>query len=235
MATEPALPRPPSPEAVAGWLGEPVRESIDIEGRTYVIERPAQAEQLLDHPAVRAALCQDDYLPYWAELWPAARMLGKAILQEPWQPGLTALELGCGLGLPGIVALSAGLKVIFSDYDLTALGFAAGNARLNGYTDYTIWQLDWRQPPENVQVPVILGSDLVYEERHVEPLVHLLTKLLAPEGLCLLTCGDRIPVQALSDALPAKGLQSSSRTVRCMGPGNERHRGTLYRISWHTR
>ena len=41
-----------------------------------------------------------------------------------------ALEVGCGLGLPGIVALSMGLQVTFSDYDACALRFAADEARL---------------------------------------------------------------------------------------------------------
>ena len=115
-----------------------------VEGRTFVIDRPGESDRLMEHPAVRAASAGDEYLPYWAELWPASRMLAKAILREPWQPGLEALEVGCGLGLPGIAALAAGLRVIFSDYDATALHFAAANARDNGFHDFRLLQLDWR-------------------------------------------------------------------------------------------
>ena len=105
--------------------------------RAHVPDRTTgESDDLLDHPAVRAAFAADEYLPYWADLWPAARMLAKAVLAEPWPPGLTALEVGCGLGLPGVAALASGLRVAFSDYDATAVRFAADNARLNGFTDF---------------------------------------------------------------------------------------------------
>src|SRR5437660_1743119 len=109
--------------------------------------------------------------PCGAALWRAARMLAKAALREPWAPGLTALEIGCGLGLPGLAALAKGLHVIFSDYDRTALRFAAENARINGYTDFELLAMDWRYPPPALQVPVLLAADLIYEMRSVAPIV----------------------------------------------------------------
>src|SRR5439155_483028 len=127
------------------------------------------------------------FMPYWTEIWPAARMMGKVIRRESWTPGTTALELGCGLGLPGIVALSMGLSVTFTDYDACALRFAAQNARLNGFTDFRCLQLDWLQPPENVQPSVVLAADIVYEISQVAPIVSCIKKLLHPEGFCLLT------------------------------------------------
>ena len=90
-------------------------------------------------------------------------MLAKVILREPWEVGVEALEVGCGLGLPGIAAMSRGLRVIFSDLDATALRFAQSNARLNGFNDFRVLQFDWHAPPANLQVPVILASDLIYE------------------------------------------------------------------------
>ena len=87
-------------------------------------------------------------------------MLAKAILREPWADHAshasarsTALEIGCGLGLPGVAALSVGLRVTFSDYDATALGFAADNARANGFLDFETLQLDWRYPPPERNFP----------------------------------------------------------------------------------
>src|SRR5215468_5581467 len=117
MNGEPPAARPPMPETPYEALGPLLRERVVVEGRTFLIERPAESDRLLDHPAVRAAFAVDEYLPYWADLWPAARMLAKAVLRTPWTPGLHALEVGCGLGLPGIAALAQGLRVTFSDYD----------------------------------------------------------------------------------------------------------------------
>lgn len=220
----------PLPETPPEALGPVVRETVFVGGRTFLLNRPGESDRLLDHPAVRAAFAADDYLPFWADLWPAARMLAKVVLSEPWTPGLEALEIGCGLGLPGIAALAAGVRVTFSDYDATALKFAADNARLNGFSDFGLLRLDWRTPPEGPSFPVVLGSDLVYELRNVDPLVALVGRVLSPGGLCLLTDQDRVPASALRDRLAAEGFTFTTHAMKAGEPGGSRWRGTLYRI-----
>ena len=158
-------------------------------------------------------------------------MLAKAILHEPWTPGTPALEIGCGLGLGGIVALSMGLSVTFSDYDPCALHFAADNARLNGYEAFHTLQIDWRTPPTDLRVPVILGSDLLYDGKIVAPLVAFLNQTLAPGGVCLLTDQDRIPSQMFKQQLSDGGWPFTTTLLRAGVPGGDRHKGTLYRIT----
>jgi predicted nicotinamide N-methyase len=220
----------PPPEVILPRLGPTVQEKVFVEDRTLLIQRPAHSDKLLDDPAVESAFRLDEYMPYWADLWPAARMLAKALLREPLPPGATALELGCGLGLSGLVALSRGLRVIYSDYDRCALHFAAENARLNGFHDFETMAVDWRHPPGNLRVPVILGSDLIYELRNVAPLVNFVKTVLEPEGVCLLTDQGRIPAEALRDTLAAEGLLYTTQLVRAGEPGGRRLKGTLYRI-----
>ena len=169
----------PHTDTVLAKLGPLTREEVHVEDRIFVICRPERSDNLLDEPEVHAAFDADEYMPYWADLWPAARMLAKAVLQESWIPGTEALEIGCGLGLPGVVALTQGLHVTFSDYDPCALRFAADNALLNGLESFRTLQLDWRHPPTELCFPVILGSDLIYELRNVEPLVAFVKTVLA--------------------------------------------------------
>ena len=236
MNAEPPSDRPPLPQTPVDALGPPIREHVIIDDRTFLIDRPSDSDKLLDHPAVHAAFAADEYLPYWADLWPAARMLAKAILRKPWAEHaarlgpLTALEIGCGLGLPGVAALSAGLRIVFSDYDATALRYAADNARLNGFLDFQALQLDWRHPPAE-EFPVLLGSDLIYEVRNVAPLVGLIRKVLHPDGLCLLTDQDRVPSHVLRDTLAAEGLPFTTQVMRAGEPGGRRLKGTLYRVT----
>ncbi|HZV07253.1 MAG TPA: methyltransferase [Gemmataceae bacterium] len=223
--------RPPMPETPLEALGGLIREQVIIEDRTFVISRPGESDRLLDHPSVRSAFAADEYMPYWADLWPAARMLAKAILRETWPPGLRALEVGCGLGLPGITALAMGLRVTFSDYDATALRFAADNARVNGFHSFDTLQMDWRYPPDDLQFPLLLASDLIYEMRNVAPLVALIQKMLEPGGVCLLTDQDRVPSHVLRDTLTAEGLPFTTKIMRAGEPGGRRLKGTLYRIT----
>jgi predicted nicotinamide N-methyase len=220
----------PAPEAILDRLGPTIRDKVLVEGREFLISRPSESDRLLDLPAVNEAFQRDEYMPYWADLWPAARMLAKVILRESWSSGEEALEIGCGLGLPGIVALASGLRVIFSDYDPCALRFAADNARLNGFDDFRTLLLDWRHPPANLRVSLLLASDLVYEVRNVDPLVRFIKQVLAPGGLCLLTDQDRVPAEALGKALEAEALPYTTQVVRAGEPGGRRLKGTLYRI-----
>jgi predicted nicotinamide N-methyase len=211
-------------------LGPRIREQVLIGDKTFLIDRPGESERLLDHSFVRSAFADDEYMPYWADLWPAARMLAKVILRETWPAGTAALEIGCGLGLPGIAALAVGLRVTFSDYDATALRFAADNARVNGFDDFELLQMDWRCAPPDLHVPVILASDLIYELRNVQPLVGFIKKVLLPNGVCLLTDQDRTPSDSLREALTTEGLDFATQIVRAGEPGGRRVKGTLYRI-----
>jgi SAM-dependent methyltransferase len=211
-------------------LGELVRDAVIVDGHSFLIERPRDSDRLLEHPVIRGAFDADEYLPYWADLWPASRMLAQAVLRENWPGRATALELGCGLGLPGVAALSRGLHVIFTDCDPTALRFAGDNARMNGFADFELLAMDWRRPPEGLEVPIVLGSDLIYERRHVEPVVGLIARILAPEGVCLLTDQDRPPASYLREVLTISGLDFQTETMRAGSPGGLRFKGTLYRI-----
>ena len=70
--------------AVEGLRLPPPRDSIASQRFSGHLHRSPAFVSLLDHPAVVSAFAADEYLPCWADLWPAARMLAKAILREPW-------------------------------------------------------------------------------------------------------------------------------------------------------
>ncbi|MCI0702758.1 MAG: protein N-lysine methyltransferase family protein [Planctomycetia bacterium] len=215
-------------------VDETVRETVFIDDYTFRIERPTDSDRLFDHPWVRSAYAADEYVPHWPTLWPSARMLAKAVLREPWgkypQP-VHVLEIGCGLGLAGIACLARGLRVTFSDVDETALAFAAANARLNGYpAGFRTQLLDFRAPPDDVKYPVVIGSDLMYEERLVEPLVELFDAVLAPGGTCLIADPDRLPARVFRWQLEEIGYSVTPEFARAGEPGGERTKGTIYRV-----
>ncbi|MBX7102672.1 MAG: methyltransferase [Gemmataceae bacterium] len=222
--------RPPRAYVDPDQLQGLIREKVILHRAQFLIDRPGDIEELLDLPCVQSAFAQDEYMPYWADVWPAARMLARAVLERDWPAGQTALEIGCGLGIAGLAALSRGLRVVFSDYDLTAVAFAVRNAALNGFTDFSARPFDWRDPPADLRVPIILGSDVTYEDRSIDPLLNVLARVLEPGGTVLLTDQNRPPAARLTEELERRGWVISRRPMRAANPGQRRAEGTLYEM-----
>jgi SAM-dependent methyltransferase len=220
-------------------FGHRVRDEVTVSGRTFLFDRPAGLDHLFDHPAVRSAYASDEYIPYWADLWPAAVMLGEVVLAEPWgvshprsageTPQIEALEFGCGLGVSGMCALSRGLHVTFSDVDEAAVQLAASNARLNGFRHFETAAIDLRAAPER-QFPVLLAADVCYEIRLTEAVAKFVKAALAPGGLALLTDTDRYSARPLRWLLDQEGLNVGITPMKAGPPGNVQN-GFLYRIT----
>jgi len=130
--------------------------------------RPASPDALLDEEA----FARDEFLPYWAELWPAATALAAAL---PDVAGLRVVELGCGLGLPSLVAAARGADVTATDWAEDAVQLLRENAARNGLVVRAEVR-DWREPwPERFDA--VLAADVLYERRNVEPLLERLREL----------------------------------------------------------
>ena len=217
-------------------FGNRVRESVVLGGRDFLLDRPERLDLVFDHPQVRAAYDSDCYIPFWCDLWPAAQMLAREILDEPWDLPRQghALEIGCGLGLSGIVALSRGLKVTFSDIDLGACQLAADNAALNGFTDSPILALDFRAPPRNLSFPVIFGADVLYEDFMTEAAAQFLICHLPHDGLALIADPDRVSARPFRSMLERAGLQVKLKPKK-VGPHGSKTKGVVYRITRETR
>lgn len=202
-----------------------------IGGRAVRLVRPSEPDRLLEAPDVLDWNRRDDYMPYWAYLWPGAFLLAEALARASWPTGSEALEIGCGLGLAGLVGLGSGLRVRFTDYDETPLQFVARSAAENGFGPeaFATSRLDWRDPPAE-QYPVILGADVLYERRLVPLVAGLIGGMLAPGGVALVAGPYRVATEDLEGQLEARGLVTESDEVEAIDERGATIRGTLNRI-----
>jgi hypothetical protein len=99
---------------------------IMIAGREIHIFHPRNADDLISEKDY----VEDERLPYWADLWPSARVLAQRVATMPVD-GRRFLELGCGAGLVSVAAAMAGFDVTATDYYEEALRFTAVNVLLN--------------------------------------------------------------------------------------------------------
>jgi predicted nicotinamide N-methyase len=156
---------------------ETVLENVVVGPFSLSIERPPDAYKLIDE----AAFERDEFLPYWAELWPAGLELARLVANRDVR-GLRVLELGCGLGVPSIVAALGGADVLATDWSPDALALLERNAARNGAT-LTTRNLDWRKDEVECGCDLVLAADVLYERTHPDLLLALLARLEAREVL----------------------------------------------------
>src|SRR3954447_21178078 len=129
-----------------------VEEVIPLKGRDLRLLRPRDSEALLDEHAFE----HEEYLPYWAELWPSALALADAVTGTRGR----VLELGCGLGLPAIAAALGGAQVLATDWSPEAVRVVAANAARNGaHVDVARWS--WTEPAAALGEPwpLVIAAD----------------------------------------------------------------------------
>jgi predicted nicotinamide N-methyase len=137
----------------------------------------------------------DERIPYWAELWASAIAMSEFLVEnrQLLPPSVKTTEIGCGLGLPSIIAGKLGVEhVCLTDYDQDALDFAKLNWQQNmPNKNARFQQLDWRNPDPSVSADLLLASDVAYEARAFEPLLNAFKTLLKPNGTILITEPNR--------------------------------------------
>jgi predicted nicotinamide N-methyase len=219
----------------AEYHGPVTVSTFDVGGRAIRLVRPTDPDRLLDDPSVHAWNREDDYMPYWAYLWPGANMLAEAVVRcwgdvAPAR-GSAVLELGCGLGLAGLAAMTLGFRVCFSDYDPAALAFVDRSVRENGLDPerFSTLVLDWRNPPA-VRFERIIGADVLYERRLVPLVADVLVRMLAPGGEALLATPYRVSAEAFPGAAAEVGLTCRAEPVATTTEAGASQPGTIYRV-----
>jgi predicted nicotinamide N-methyase len=131
-------------------------------------------------------------IPYWATVWPAARMLSAYLGEHPGlAAGKVVLDFGCGGGAASLASAKAGAsRVIANDIDPAALAMAGRNAALNGLQVRTEEGNLLGRPPA-AEWDLILVADLFYEKSVAGPMLEWLRKALAQGSRVLIADATR--------------------------------------------
>ena len=156
----------------------PVEETFEVAGRTLTLLRPPSAEELIDE----AAFAVEEFLPYWAELWPSGVALAEHVAARDLR-GSRVVELGAGLGLPSLASALRGADVLATDWAEDAVALLAANAARNGIA-LRAEVVRWDEPERfGTGWDLVLAADVLYEQRNADQLLELLTRLGAREIL----------------------------------------------------
>src|SRR5207247_4950618 len=177
-----------------------VLERVSVGDASVARWRVAALERHLDRAALLAADAPEP--PYWAHLWSGAVVLAGAM---PRGAG-TVLELGCGLGLPGLTAACRGARVTFVDRERVALAFVRASAAANGLGAVDLVAADAARPALAARFDLVLAAELVYDRAAFPALARALAGHLVPGGRALLADAGRIDTRPFYAELDAAGL-----------------------------
>jgi predicted nicotinamide N-methyase len=188
-----------------------IEEAVGVHGRELRVLRPRDAEALLDEEAFE----HEEFLPYWAELWPSARVLAAQVAARALR-GARTLELGCGLGLPSIAAALAGGRVLATDWSPGAVEAAAHNAQRNG-VEIEVAVVPWQRPRrivERAPWDLVIGADLLYERRNAGQLLELLPQLVDARGEVWIADPGRRAAEGFVAGLEGRWVHREQRDAR---------------------
>lgn len=162
---------------------------------------------------------QDDMLnnfPLWAKIWEASFVLADYLAGLEVEPEKRFLEIGCGLGVVGIVAAAFGHRVTMTDYNPDALRFAGANALLNKLPGLKVEQLDWHKPKIKGTFDYIVGSEISYQEHSFQPILNLFQTYLKDGGEIFIVNGIRKTsmefIRRMSEILHIEGHKKKLRS-----------------------
>jgi len=124
--------------------------------------------------------------PFWVKIWEASIVLVDHLAGTLPEEEMEILEIGAGMGVTGLFLAALGHRVTITDYEDEALELLRINAERNGLENVTVKKLDWNNPQLQGKYDIICGSELVYKETSVQPVMSLLQTYLRPEGTVFL-------------------------------------------------
>jgi predicted nicotinamide N-methyase len=158
--------------------------------------------------------------PYWAHLWTGSRHLAGLLATRIACGGRRAIDIGCGLGLVGVVAARRGARVIAIDSTHAALAFARANAARNACALYAV-QADVAHPGLRGPYDLCLAADVTYDPRLQHAIGAFLAAHLSPAGEAWCVESVRTMDPGFRRACEAQGLCVSEYEDRAPDDGRD--------------
>lgn len=195
--------------------------TLNIAGKVFVIEAIRNLDEAIDilcesmSPEDQMDPFAEDLCPYFGILWQGSIGLAEYLGEHPdLVKNKTVLELGCGLGLPSLVATHLGGEVLATDFHPDVEEYFMRNCRHSSiHCDYK--RMNWREERCNSQkFDVVIGSDVLYESRHPGEVARGLMKFCNPGGTIVLSDPGRNYLQQFITAMNNEGIKEDMSSIK---------------------
>jgi predicted nicotinamide N-methyase len=165
----------------------PVSPEVEQADRRIGLWVPDDPDALIEQTSQQDFDERNSPMPYFSLLWPPGEALARYLLAGPRLDGRRSLDLGCGLGACGLAAARRGARVTFFDWEERAIQIVAASAAHQGLQAEALIVGDWRSPaPTLGAFDLILGADLLYQERNAPAVASFVAGHLAAKGEALI-------------------------------------------------
>lgn len=167
-----------------------------------------------DHEKTGNSEALEDLCPYFGVIWASARALAQTLFEEREQiKGKTILEVGCGLALPSLICAKLGAHVTATDFHPEVPQFLERNIALNELRLNYVHH-DWKNSEKPLgQFDWVIGSDILYERQHPEPVARALASHCKPDGTVFLADPARPYLQNFLDEMKRIGWNEETRVL----------------------
>ncbi len=145
---------------------------------------------------------------YWNRIWPSSLALSEYLIHQFFPGKLTGtkvLEIGCGTGVPGVVAAQLGAFTMFSDMAPVTLEAVKETCGLNHIGNFSTCTVDWSEKFQSKErYDVVLGCEVFYDEAILSDISRLLEQVLAPGGKGFFCDPNRLGLDTIELAFQEK-------------------------------
>lgn len=112
--------------------------------------------------------------PIFGVIWPSGVVLANFMCDYD-TGSKRVLEVGCGMALSSLLLNKLDTDITATDYHPESQGFLKRNVSLNGDNQIPYERTDWASESDNLgRFDIIIGSDLLYEDNHIELLANFI-------------------------------------------------------------
>lgn len=158
--------------------------------------------------AEKLGICSASW-PMFGVIWPSSLVLAHFIVDYD-TGSKRILEVGCGMALSSLLLNKQFADITATDYHPEVSKFLQRNTSLNDDRDINFERVDWADKSDNLGLfDLIIGSDLLYEDAHIQLLANFIESHAKPSCEVLIVDPGRGRKNKLNSRMKAFGFTST--------------------------
>lgn len=168
-------------------------------------------KQEFDDPdgiAEKLGICSAAW-PIFGIVWPSSMVLAHHM--SDYNTGTKRiLEVGCGIALSSLILNKQNVNITATDYHPEVENFLNRNTQLNGDENIKFERTSWADDNDSLGLfDIIIGSDLLYENEHVDLLANFINQHSKPTSTVIIVDPGRGRKNKLTNKMLDYGFTSS--------------------------